>query len=256
MPPPPHPRLVEILKPARHILVFTGAGISTGSGIPDYRGPQGIWKTRQPVYYDEFMSSETARIEYWDFKLETWELYRTALPNPAHMAIARIEAAGRVEAVVTQNIDGLHELAGTSRAKLVEIHGTDRWIACQSCGALSEPEAHFKAFVQTRKPPRCHCGGFLKPATISFGQSLREEDLQRAALAAQRADLVLALGSTLSVYPAAHFPLAAAERGIPYAIINRGETEHDNHPNLTLRIEGDVTSILPPTVDAALAIGC
>ena len=253
MPPPPHPALVQHLKAARRIFIFAGAGISTGSGIPDFRGPQGIWKTRQPVYYDDFMSSEAARIEYWDFKLETWERYHSARPNPAHFAIARLEAAGRVEAVVTQNIDGLHELAGTSREKLVEIHGTDRWIACQTCGEMTEPGPHFDTFRQTRKPPRCHCGGFLKPATISFGQRLREEDLQRAARAAQHADLVLALGSTLSVYPAAHFPLLAAERGAPYVIINRGETEHDHLPCLTLRLEGDVAEILPPAIDAALA---
>lgn len=253
MPPPPDPRLVESLRAARRIFIFAGAGISTGSGIPDFRGPQGVWKTRQPVYYDDFMSSETARIEYWDFKLETWQLYRAARPNPAHFAIARLEAAGRVEAVVTQNIDGLHELAGTSRGMLVELHGTDRWIACLSCGELTDPEPHFKAFSQSRKPPRCHCGGLLKPATISFGQCLREEDLARAARAAQHADLVLALGSTLSVYPAAHFPLLAAERGVPYVIINRGETEHDHLACVTLRIEGDVSQILPPAVDAALA---
>ncbi len=253
MPSAPDPRLVELLRPARRVLVFTGAGISTDSGIPDYRGPQGVWKTRQPVYYDDFMSSDSARIEYWDFKLETWQLYRAARPNPAHLAIARLEAAGRVEAVVTQNIDGLHELAGSSRARLVEIHGTDHWIACQSCGDLSRPGPHFEAFRQTRRPPLCHCGGFLKPATISFGQALREEDLTRATRAAQRADLVLALGSTLSVYPAAHFPLAAAERGIPYIIINRGPTEHDHLPCVTLRVEGSVSASLPPAIDAAIA---
>jgi len=194
MPPPPNPTLVQHLKAARRIFIFAGAGISTGSGIPDFRGPQGIWKTRQPVYYDDFMSSEAARIEYWDFKLETWQRYHSARPNPAHFAIARLESAGRVEAVVTQNIDGLHELAGTSREKLVEIHGTDRWVACQTCGEMTEPGPHFEAFRQTRNPPRCHCGGFLKPATISFGQRLREDDLERAARAAQHADLVLALG--------------------------------------------------------------
>lgn len=252
MPSDPDARLVALLKSARRILVFTGAGISTNSGIPDFRGPQGVWKTRQPVYYDDFMSSETARIEYWDFKLETWDLYRMARPNPAHDAIARLESAGRVEAVLTQNIDGLHEIAGTSRAKLVEIHGTDRWVACQTCGELSDPEPHFEDYRKTHKPPLCHCGGLLKPATISFGQCLREDDLRRAASATENADLVLALGSTLSVYPAAHFPLAAAERGAPYVIINRGKTEHDDHPRLTLRLEGDVADVLPPAVDAAL----
>jgi len=253
MPPTPESRLVDLLRQSRRIFAFTGAGISTNSGIPDYRGPQGVWKTRQPVYYDEFMSSKAAQIEYWDFKLETWDLYRTAKPNPAHHALARLEAAGRMAGLVTQNIDGLHEMAGTSRSMLVEIHGTDRWIACQTCGERSHPEPHFEAFRKTRIPPHCPCGGLLKPATISFGQNLREDDLRRASEIADIADLVLALGSTLSVYPAAHFPLAAVQRGIPYVIINRGQTEHDGQSCVTLRLEGDVAEILAPAVEQALS---
>lgn len=234
-------------------MAFTGAGISTNSGIPDYRGPKGVWKTRQPVYYDDFMSSRAAQIEYWDFKLETWELYRTAKPNAAHHALVRLETAGRLIGLVTQNIDGLPEMAGTSRPLLVEIHGTDRWVSCQSCGERSDPEPHFQLFRKTRNPPLCHCGGLLKPATISFGQSLCDEDLHRASAVAAQADLVLAIGSTLSVYPAAHFPLAAAQRGVPYVVINRGPTEHDAHACVTLRLEGDVAEILGPAVEAALA---
>jgi NAD-dependent deacetylase len=248
----PDPRLVAYLKEASHVLIFSGAGISTGSGIPDYRGPQGVWKTRQPVYYQDFMASHDSRVEYWDFKLESWGVFRDAKPNATHEAVAALEAAGKLELVVTQNIDGLHAAAGTSDERLVEIHGTDREVACQTCGARSAPGPHYEAFERSREPPRCDCGGWLKPATISFGQQLNERDLERAACGAQAADLVISLGSTLSVYPAAQIPLVAAEGGkTPYVIINRGETDHDGHPLVSLRLEGDVGQIFPLAVVAA-----
>jgi NAD-dependent protein deacetylase/lipoamidase len=246
-------RLVDWLRAARSILIVTGAGISTASGIPDYRGPGGVWTRRRPVYYDDFLASESARIEYWDFKLETWAIYQRARPNAVHDAIVALERAGKVAAVVTQNVDGLHRRAGTSQGVLVEVHGTDLMVQCQRCHATSEPAPHVEAFRATRRPPECPCGGLLKPATISFGQPLRQSDLRRAAEAAARADLVLALGSTLSVYPAASIPLMAAERGVPYVIVNRGATGHDDHESVTLRLEGDVIAIVPPAVDAALA---
>ncbi len=248
----PVPELVELLARAQRIFVFTGAGISTGSGIPDYRGPQGVWKTRQPVYYNDFLSSEEARVEYWNQKLEGWTQFRDARPNETHRSIARLEEAGKIQAVVTQNIDGLHVAAGSSRQRVVELHGTNSEIECQSCGERSEPGPHFEAFDETRKPPVCSCGGLLKPATISFGQNLREEDLTKAAVAASSCDLVLSLGSTLSVTPAADFPLLGAEDGSPYVVINRGETAHDDYEKLTLRLEGDVGKILPPAVESAL----
>jgi NAD-dependent deacetylase len=170
-----------------------------------------------------------------------------------HDAIVALERAGKVLAIVTQNVDGLHRRAGTSQDLLIELHGTDLLVECQSCRATSEPGPHFARFKATRRPPRCACGGVLKSATISFGQSLRTADLERASTAVARADLVLALGSTLSVYPAAAIPLRAAGRGVPYIIINQGATDHDDHPALTLRIEGDVTAVVPPAVDAVLA---
>jgi NAD-dependent deacetylase len=247
----PDDRLVEYLKNAERILIFTGAGISTGSGIPDYRGPQGVWKRRQPVYYQDFMSSEEKRLEYWDFALEGWEGYRDAEPNAIHHACARLERAGKIEMLVTQNIDGLHRKAGTSPEKLVEIHGTNLEVECQSCHKREHPQAHFDYFKQKKRAPVCECGGLIKPATISFGQSLRPEDLHRSSLAASGADLAISLGSTLSVYPAAAVPLAAVERGVPYIVINRGPTEHDAHPGLSLRLEGDVVDIFPPAVAAA-----
>ena len=245
-------RLIDRLRASRSILVVTGAGVSTASGIPDFRGPNGVWTRRRPVYYEDFLASEEARVEYWDYKLESWTIYQRARPNGVHVAVVALERAGKIAAVVTQNVDGLHRRAGTSPGALIEVHGTDLLVECQQCHATSDPGPHFEAFSATRRPPRCDCGGLLKPATISFGQSLRRSDLERAAAAAVSADLVIALGSTLSVHPAASIPLLAAERGTPYIIINRGETGHDDHPSVTLRLDGDVTAIVPAAVEGAL----
>lgn len=254
MPPAsPEARLAEYLRGSRKALIFTGAGISTASGIPDFRGPQGVWTRRQPVYFQDFMTSEAARIEHWDYKLEGWDGFRNAQPNAVHHAIVRLEKAGKVLVVVTQNIDGLHALAGTKPDRLLELHGTNLLVECQSCKRRGDPEPHFEFFRAQRKPPLCECGGFLKPATISFGQSLDPEVLEQAEQGARETDLVVALGSTLSVYPAAAFPLMAAQRGVPYIIINRGLTEHDGEACVSLRIEGEVSEIFPAAVDAALA---
>jgi NAD-dependent deacetylase len=244
--------LVTFLRNARKILIFTGAGISTSSGIPDFRGPEGVWTRRKPVYYDDFMGSEAARMEHWDYKMESWEVFRNAHPNAVHHATVKLERAGRLLAVLTQNIDGLHAKAGTSPHRLVELHGTNAVVECQSCHERTHPEPHFEYFREHRKAPRCNCGGFLKTATISFGQALDPNALQRANKATEETDLVVAMGSTLSVYPAASFPLQAAERGIPYVIVNRGVTDHDDGPYVSLRLEGEVSQIFPPAVELAL----
>jgi NAD-dependent deacetylase len=246
------PSLPDFLRSANRILIFTGAGVSTASGIPDFRGPGGVWSRRQPVYYDDFMSSEAARIEHWDYKLEAWPAFRAAEPNAVHHAIVKLQNAQKVVAVITQNIDGLHALAGTDPERLVELHGTNLLVECQTCQWRGDPEPFFEHFRTHRTPPICSCGGFLKPATISFGQNLDPVALQRAHEAATNADLVVALGSTLSVYPAASFPLLAAERGAPYVIINRGPTDHDQERRVSLRLEGEVTQIFPAAVEEAL----
>ncbi len=245
--------LADYLRASKKALIFTGAGISTGSGIPDFRGPQGVWTRRQPVYFQDFMTSEAARIEHWDYKLEGRDAFRDARPNANHQAIVRLEKAGKLRSVITQNIDGLHSVAGTSPERLVELHGTNALVECQSCHWRSDPEPHFESFRVNRRPPLCQCGGFLKPATISFGQSLDPTELRRASEAAMEADLVVALGSTLSVYPAASFPLLAAKRSAPYIVINRGATDHDHEQCVTLRVEGEVGEIFPSAVDVALA---
>src|SRR2546426_3404717 len=152
---PDSERLVEYLRASQRMLLFSGAGISTGSGIPDFRGPDGVWKRRQPVYYQDFMRSESARIEHWDYKLEAWSSFREARPNAAHAAIVELERASKILAVVTQNIDGLHSRAGTTSTRLVELHGTNSLVECQTCGRRSDPEPHFQLFARTRRPPAC-----------------------------------------------------------------------------------------------------
>ena len=241
------------LRRSRRILVFCGAGISTASGIPDFRSPGGVWSRRRPVYYQDFMTSQDKRVEFWDLKLEIFEGYRGAEPNAVHHALVTLERAGKLEALVTQNVDGLHRRAGSSQEVLVELHGTDSFVECQTCHAQSPQEPHLETFRQTRRPPRCACGGFLKSATVSFGQALRPAEMQRAEAAAEAADLVISLGSTLSVYPAASIPLIAAARGTPYIIVNRGPSEHDDNRSVLLRLDGDVTEIVPAAVTAALS---
>ena len=249
----PEARLADYLRASRKALIFTGAGVSTASGIPDFRGPQGVWTRRKPVYFQDFMTSEAARIEHWDYKLEGWDSFRTAQPNAVHHAIVRLEKAGKVLSVVTQNIDGLHALAGTSPDRLLELHGTNLLVECQSCKWRGDPRPHFEFFRTKRKPPVCECGGFLKPATISFGQSLDPQVLEQAQQSAMETDLVVALGSTLSVYPAAAFPLMAAQLGVAYVVINRGATAHDHEACVSLRIEGEVSAIFPAAVETALS---
>jgi len=204
--------LSSYIRSASKILIFTGAGISTRSGIRDYRGPEGLWKTQEPVYYQEFMTDPKARNRYWQQKLESWPTIRDAEPNATHKAVVQLEKAGKLLMVVTQNIDGLHRKAGTSDDLIVEMHGTMSWIECQSCGKRYDPDPFYEQFSETGKAPACSCEGYLKPATISFGQNLIEKDLKRAFEAAKMCDLVVSLGSTLSVTPAATIPLMAAER--------------------------------------------
>ncbi len=234
--------IAEKLREARRILVFTGAGISTGSGIPDFRGPQGLWKKRQPVYFDEFLADEAKRIEHWHYKLEGWEGFRDAQPNAAHRALAKLEQTGRMLLLVTQNIDGLHHKAGNTN--VVEIHGTNRLVECLDCGQTTDPEWAFEEFKRTGKCPLCKsCGGLCKTATISFGQPMPQELVQRALEAALQCDLVLALGSSLQVEPAASIPLAAWRNGATYVIINQGPTAHDKVAQI--RLEGDLTELVP-----------
>lgn len=246
-------KVAELISRARRILIFTGAGISTGSGIPDFRGPQGVWKRRKPVMIQEFLANHDSRVEYWEYKLEGYEGFRDAAPNDAHLALAGLQETGRLLGLLTQNIDGLHSAAGIRDELLVELHGTNRKIRCLDCGAESEPADVFGCFGDDREPPVCgDCGGWLKPATISFGQPLLESDLARAQEWALQADFVMSLGSTLSVHPAASFPLMAARGGAPYLVVNQGPTDHDEVADF--RWDGDLVSLLPELIRRAESV--
>ena len=252
----PIDQLASLVQDASRIVVFTGAGISTESGIPDFRSPGGVWTKYDPAEFhiDRFLANSESRKRYW---MRTTEFYRDiakAKPNAAHYAIVELERMGRLGAVVTQNVDGLHQAAGTSPGKVVELHGTHRFVSCLSCG-YSHPRDEFQSRVQPDGlAPDCEkCGGLMKPATISFGQMLKPEVLDRAARETERCDLFLVVGTSLVVYPAAGFPLMAVERGAPLAIVNRDETPHDGQATVIVRgSAGETMTRLMQSVSAAV----
>ncbi len=246
-------RLANLIVDSSAILLVTGAGISTSSGIPDYRGPRGVWKTRRPVEFADFVRSESHRVEYWNQKAESADVIAAATPGPVHRAAVALERVGKLAAIVTQNVDGLHSQAGSSPSLVIEVHGTTREASCLDCGDRLPIEVPLARFAETGVSPRCSvCDGLVKPATISFGQTLDPLTVTRALQAADRSDLVIALGTTLSVYPAADIPLRAARRGVPYVIVNQGRTEHDRFPNLTVRIDAEVGEVFSWAVGDAL----
>jgi NAD-dependent protein deacetylase/lipoamidase len=227
-------RVAGWLGEARRAVVFTGAGMSTESGIPDFRSPGGVWSRNKPVYYDDFLASAQARFEYWRQKAEAADDFLRAAPNAGHRTIARWEQAGRVAGVITQNIDGLHQEAGSR--KVLELHGTARWIECVDCHERFEPLPLIEAFrAQQRVPPCAACGGRLKSATISFGQALPADVLEESAELAAASDLFLAIGSSLVVYPAAGLPQVARRAGARLVIINRDPTEQDAAADAVIR---------------------
>lgn len=240
-------RLTELVAGASRVLAFTGAGVSTASNIPDFRGPNGVWHTRTPVQYREFMESEDARVEYWEWKLEGYPAFRDAKPNLAHESLVKLERLGKLEAVVTQNVDGLHRAAGTSPARLVELHGTGAEAVCTRCARREPMGSALERFEQARAAPLCvDCGALLKPGVVMFGESLDPDTMRRASAFARQADLVLSLGSSLTVTPAADVPLLAVRRGVPYVIVNRGATPHDSVATLT--IEDDVGGVMESVI--------
>lgn len=224
----------EWLDASRCAVAFTGAGISTESGIPDFRSPGGVWSKYRTVYFDEFCSSAEARHEYWRQKSEAHREFAVAEPNITHRTLAAWEACGRLHGVITQNIDGLHQQAGSQRVQ--QLHGTAREVACLDCGWRDAVDHWVDRFLETDRVPDCpECGGRLKHATVSFGQSLPTDVLETAVRWAGRADLFLALGSSLVVEPAASLPRLAAEGGARLVIINRDETPLDGVASLTVR---------------------
>jgi NAD-dependent protein deacetylase/lipoamidase len=217
------------LKNSRSIVFFTGAGISTESGVPDFRSPGGVWTKYQPVLFQDFLVSESARVQHWQLKKATYELFKTVGPNLAHHAICEYERRGQMLGLITQNIDGLHKLAGTSDEKLVELHGTDRLVTCLDCGKRYQPADVYENLGETFTAPTCDdCGGFLKSANVSFGQAMPVQAMQRAQAWSERADIFIVLGSSLQVQPAASFPVIAKRAGALLAIVNRDPTPLDD----------------------------
>lgn len=233
--------LIDLIKNSNKILVFTGAGISTPSGIPDYRGPKGIWKIREPVYFDEFLNSDKKKIEYWDYKLETHGYFKNAQPNEAHSLIKKLNEKNKLLAVITQNIDRLHHKSGVESDRIIELHGNNLESVCLKCGKVDNIDKAIEYFKINRKPPLCECGGYLKPNVVMFGEPLDNVLLSKSYKLAEECDLVIAMGSSLKVYPAANIPLIAKENGAKYVIINMGETEQDNYCDL--KIDHDVAEI-------------
>jgi NAD-dependent deacetylase len=244
-------RVAAWLARAGSAVAFTGAGISTESGIPDFRSPGGVWSKYQPVMYQDFLARADARREYWRQKCEADRDFAQAGPNAGHRVLSRWESAGRLWGVITQNIDGLHQEAGSRN--VLELHGTNRAIGCLGCGARYEPGPLVETFLRTDVVPDCpECGGLLKHATISFGQSLPADVLDAAFEKSRRCDLFLAIGSSLVVEPAASLPRVAQASGARLAIINRDPTPQDHLAELVLHAPiGETLGV----IDAMLEMG-
>jgi NAD-dependent deacetylase len=222
-------------------VVFTGAGISTESGIPDYRSQGGIWDKFRPVYFDEFMSSKESRVEYWRRWEELYTEIAKAKPNPAHTALARLNDMGLLQAVVTQNIDGLHQASGLPDNKIVELHGNTCRIRCMSCQKTSPIDKVQHRLANGDTAPECVCGGYLKPDTISFGQAMPLAEVEKSIALSGECDFFLIVGSTLVVQPAAQMPIYAKEKGAFLAIINLSDTPCDSICDVLIREKaGDV----------------
>jgi NAD-dependent deacetylase len=220
--------LARLIERSRRAVIFTGAGISTESGIPDFRSPGGIWTRMAPIDFESFLASETARRESWRRRFETDAVMRDARPNRGHRAVAELVRRGTVSVVITQNIDGLHQASGLAEDQVIELHGNTTYAHCLDCAERYEIAALRPAFERVGKAPRCaRCDGFVKTATISFGQPMPAEPMRRAQQETLAADLFIVVGSSLVVFPAAGFPELAKRNGAALAILNREPTHLD-----------------------------
>lgn len=237
--------LRQLLDQSRRIVLFTGAGISTESGIPDFRSPGGLWSRMKPIMFDDFVGSEAVRQESWGRRFNGERTLENAEPNRGHRAIAHLIDQGKALAVITQNIDNLHQRSGIPADKVIELHGNAHHATCLACGIRYELEDLRQQFETAGNVAPCSaCGGIIKTATISFGQAMPETDMQRAEEATLACDLFMAIGSSLQVYPAAGFPQLAASRGVPLVILNREATPQDDLATLVLQREiGDTLGV-------------
>ncbi|KAB2881905.1 MAG: NAD-dependent deacetylase [Pseudorhodoplanes sp.] len=240
-------RLHDLVAEAAAILPFTGAGISTECGIPDFRSPGGLWEKTRPIPFDAFMASAAMRAEAWRRRFAMQGHFGQARPGRGHRALASLYRAGKVPAVVTQNIDNLHQLSGVAPADVVELHGNTTYAACLDCEQRYELDwvkARFEAAGE--QPPECACGGYIKTATVSFGQAMPAAAMARAEALADTCDLFIAIGSSLVVWPAAGFPLRAKKRGAKLVIVNREPTDFDEIADLVIR--QDIGDALAPFI--------
>jgi NAD-dependent deacetylase len=227
--------LARLIDRARRAVVFTGAGISTESGIPDFRSPGGIWTQMAPIYFDDFIASEAARRETWRRRFGMEKEFGAAQPNRGHRAVAELVQRGTVSSVITQNIDGLHQASGVPHEQIIELHGNTTYASCLDCGTRHELDDIRPAFERDGAAPRCvRCRGFVKSATISFGQAMPQAEMRRAEVETLAADLFIVLGSSLVVYPAAGFPELAKRNGAALVIVNREPTGLDGAADLVL----------------------
>jgi NAD-dependent deacetylase len=238
-------QVAEWIIQANKVVVFSGAGLSTESGIPDFRSPGGVWDRYNPedFYFQNFLASENSREKYWQMATEMYEPMKKAQPNLAHLAIAEMERLGKLDCVITQNIDGLHFKAGNSEEKVIQLHGTAMFVSCLSCGKSYDREEIQERIQKGVKAPYCDdCGGPLKPATISFGQSMPERETEEAYHRSSSSDLFIAIGSSLSVQPAASMPLVAKRNRAKLVIINRDRTPYD--PMADIVIHGQAGPVM------------
>jgi NAD-dependent deacetylase len=239
-------RLRDLIDSSRRVVVFTGAGISTESGIPDFRSPGGVWSRHKPIYFEDFLASEAKRRDYWRLKFLVDRDIREAKPNAGHLAVAKLVHSGKAAHVITQNVDGLHQASGIPEGQVIELHGNTTYAACLDCGTRFELAPIRAAFERDETLPICsRCGGIVKTATISFGQAMPKEAMRRAEEATLACDLFLAVGSSLVVYPASGFPELARRNGARLVILNRDPTPLDPLANLVLNAE------IGPTLSAA-----
>jgi len=248
----PRRELARMIAGAKRTVIFTGAGMSTESGIPDFRSPGGVWSRMKPITFDEFVNSEEKRREAWTRAFSGVAGWVGASPNAGHMAIAQWVAQKRVSSVITQNVDNLHQDSGVPVERVIELHGNASYATCLDCGLRHELEVLKQSFLGAGEIPSCRdCGGIVKSATISFGQAMPEAMMQRARTETLACDLFVVLGSSLVVYPAAGFPIMAARNGARLAIVNREPTDQDEFTDLVINDEiGPVLSAVAATLEA------
>ena len=242
-------RLRDLVHAARRVVIFTGAGVSTESGIPDFRSPGGLWTQNKPIDYGDFLSSEEMRRENWRRKIEVDKTMKTAEPNRGHLAVLALVRRGIASAVITQNIDGLHQKSGIPDEQVIELHGNSTYATCLDCNTRYELNAIKATFQIDETLPTCtFCGGIIKQATISFGQAMPVKAMQRAQEVTLDCDLFLTIGSSLVVYPAAGFPVMAKNNGSTLVILNRDSTDLDSLADLVINDE------IGPTLSGAVGL--